>query len=228
MGKEDIILWDWPRIMIGEVPLSFFIEAAIRITFIYFLLIASMRLFGKRMAAQLNRNELAALTSLAAAIGVPVQSPDRGLIPSVIIAILVVLIGRLVAWLAARNQKLESITQGKIEPLIKDSILQFEHMKRSRITREKLYSVLRSEGIKHLGEVKRVYIESNGSFTIIKDEKPAPGLSVLPQWDKDFRKQQQLSEEMIACKNCGNTLSRHESHQICANCRDTKWAQAVS
>jgi uncharacterized membrane protein YcaP (DUF421 family) len=225
MGSE-ITLWDWMRIMIGNVPWSFFIEVVIRTIFLYFLLILSMRLLGKRMAAQLNRNELATMTTLAAAIGVPLQAPDRGLIPPVIIAIIVVLIGRLVAFLSSKNQRFEDISQGDIEPLIKDSILQLPHMEHSRISRERIYSQLRSKKITHLGEVKRLYIEANGSFTLIKEEKPSPGLSILPEWDKEFRQQQKPSGDMVVCKNCGNRRQVQNPDQLCTNCGQTEWIPA--
>jgi uncharacterized membrane protein YcaP (DUF421 family) len=226
--SEEIKLWDWMRIMIGNVPWSFFIEAALRIIFIYLLLVFSMRLLGKRMAAQLNRNELATLTSLAAAIGVPLQAPDRGLVPPVIIALVVILIGRLVASLSAKNQRFEYLSQGDIEPLIKDSVLQLGHMRHSRISREKLYATLRSEGITHLGEVKRVYIESNGAFTVIRRDKPEEGLSILPVWDKEFRKQQPLSDKSMVCENCGNKRSLQETDRLCTHCGETKWTTPVS
>jgi uncharacterized membrane protein YcaP (DUF421 family) len=227
MLLDDIKLWDWMRIMIGNVPWSFFIEAAIRITFIYLLLLLAMRLLGKRMAAQLNRNELVTLTFLAAAIGVPLQAPDRGLIPPVIIAFVVIIIGRMVASISAKNERFEEISQGNIEPLIKDAVLQFGHMRNSRISREKLFATLRSEGITHLGEVKRLYIEANGSFTLITDDKPDPGLSILPEWDKEFRSLQPLSDKMLVCKNCGNRRQLHEHDQLCIHCGETNWATAV-
>ncbi|QJW89539.1 hypothetical protein HNV11_09185 [Spirosoma taeanense] len=75
MKPEEIHLNDWVRILIGEVPGTYFIEIVIRIAFVYLLLSVSMRLMGKRMAAQMNRNELAAQVSLAAAIGMPVWRP---------------------------------------------------------------------------------------------------------------------------------------------------------
>src|SRR5438270_3226136 len=102
MKPEDIKLGDWMRIFIGEAPPAFFLELVIRVFIIFFLLIVSMRLLGRRMAGQLNRIEIIALFSLAAAIGVPLQAPDRGILPAFVIALIVVLVGRLVSTLAFR------------------------------------------------------------------------------------------------------------------------------
>src|SRR5215203_1883695 len=114
MKPEEVKFSDWGRILFGEVPPAFFIEVLIRTVVVFFLLVISMRLFGKRMAAQINRIELVALFSLAAAIGVPLQTPDRGILPAIIIAIVVVLIGRLAAALAFRNERMEARIEDRL------------------------------------------------------------------------------------------------------------------
>lgn len=90
MKKEDIQLGDWLRVFIGEAPGAFFIEIVIRTIVIYAILMIGFRLIGSRMAGQLSRTEQASLVTLAAAIGVPIQSPERGILPAIIIAIVVV------------------------------------------------------------------------------------------------------------------------------------------
>ncbi|HEY0742788.1 MAG TPA: hypothetical protein VGD40_15065 [Chryseosolibacter sp.] len=66
MKPEQIYLWDWERILLGEVPPAFLLEIVLRIIVVYLILTVAMRILGKRMAAQLTRNELAAMVSLAA------------------------------------------------------------------------------------------------------------------------------------------------------------------
>jgi uncharacterized membrane protein YcaP (DUF421 family) len=99
MKTEEFKLTDVHRILIGDVPPAFFIEVIIRTVVIYFLLILSIRLIGKRMALQLNVTELTAMVALAAAIGVPIQAPDRGILPAAVIAVVVVLSERLITRL---------------------------------------------------------------------------------------------------------------------------------
>lgn len=92
----------------------------------------------------MSRNELAAIATLAAAMGMPLQAPDRGLLPGIIIAILVVLIQRGVAALSAKKSSIERVTQGKISILIEDHHLTFKAMKHTRISRERVLAQLRS------------------------------------------------------------------------------------
>lgn len=104
MKKDAIHLADWQRILFGEVPGSFYIEILIRAFVVYLILVVSMRLMGRRMSSQLSRNEMAAMVSMAAAIGVPIPDASRGLLPAVIIALVVVCTQRLVSHWASRNE----------------------------------------------------------------------------------------------------------------------------
>ena len=178
MKKDEIHLYDWQRILVGEVPPSFYVEILIRAAFVYLMLVVSMRLMGRRMASRLNRNEMAAMVSMAAAIGIPILDASRGLLPAAVIALVVVFTQRIVSYWAAKNQTFEMVSQGDSSTLVENSVIQLPNIKESRITRELLFADLRSSGLIHLGHVRRFYMEANGAFTLIKNPQPQPGLSV--------------------------------------------------
>lgn len=222
MKKEEIQLSDWSRMLLGEVPPEFFVELLLRMAFLYLLLIMSLRVLGKRMSSQLTRNELAALVSLAAAIGVPILAPDRGLLPALVIVLLVVSVNRLLSLLTFKNEKAETLLAGEMDTLIVDGILQVKTMTRTRITRERVLAQLRSQKIMHLGEVQRLYMEANGSFTLIKADKPRPGLSALPEQDKEFTERMRKADVLV-CKACGTTNPTADFDLACPNCRHRQW-----
>ncbi|MBT1707955.1 DUF421 domain-containing protein [Fulvivirgaceae bacterium PWU5] len=224
MQPEEIHLYDAWRIFIGQVPGAFLIEAVIRAVFVFTVLITSMRLLGKRMAGQLSRNEMIAMTSLAAATGVPIQAPDRGLLPALIIAIIVVMLGRLISRWACRSERFESLSQDKLGTLVQDSVLQLPELSRTSITRERLFAHLRSEGLTHLGQVKRVYFEAGGFFTLIRNEFARPGLTLIPTWDTEFIAEQGVSADVQVCARCGNTRTAER----CSNCHATEWQNAIT
>lgn len=228
MKPQDIHINDWHRIFIGDVPGGFYLEVIFRTFVIYLLLMVSMRLMGKRMASQLSRNEMIAMVSLAAAIGVPLQSPDRGILPAIVIAIVVVVTQQIVASKASKNQKIETVTQGDISVLIEDGHMKLDNMKETGITRERAFSQLRSKSIKQLGEVKRLYFEAGGSFSLIKNSEVGPGLGILPGYDERFRKQVYEHSDKSVCNNCGFLVPDNQSSQKqCENCGKNEWAQAV-
>jgi uncharacterized membrane protein YcaP (DUF421 family) len=225
MSKE-IKLNDFTRILVGEVPAEFYIELLIRLTITFIVALVAMRLIGKRMAAQLSRNELAALVSIAAAIGVVIQAPDRGLLPAILIAFLIVLIGRWIATRAAKNKKFEKISQGNIAVLVKDSVLQLQTMESVRISKERVFAQLRSDEVKTLGEVKRLYIEANGRFSLIKEEPIKPGLSIVPDWDEDMVKEQETIRDKLVCVTCGFTKKQSFTEKQCPYCHSLRWTHA--
>ncbi|WP_207532579.1 DUF421 domain-containing protein [Desertivirga arenae] len=227
MEPYQIHLDDWRRILIGEVPGGFFIELIIRTLFIYILLMISMRLMGKRMASQLSRNELIAMVSLAAAIGVPLMTPERGLLPSVVIAVIVVSVQWIVTLLNGKSQKIEAITQDKLSILVSDGKMDLAKMKNNRITRERLFAQLRSNSITSLGQVKRLYLEASGSFTLVKEKEPQPGLSILPQYDREFQQMQKTDASTAVCNECGNQRTMPgNTESPCERCGEIQWKEA--
>lgn len=228
MKKQDIHLSDISRILFGEVPAVFYLEVIFRIAVIYLVLMACMRIMGKRMTSQIGRNEMAAMVSLAAAIGVPLQDPVRGLLPIFIIAAVVMFFQSLIAKKAAVNQRFERFSQGNIALLVSDGVLDLTSLKQSRLPRSRLFAQLRSFQITHLGMVERLFLEANGTFSLKRNGKPNSGLSIIPAWDTEFVATMNVDTESVACAHCGNVLTKSEQPLVCPICHQTgEWTVAV-
>ncbi len=187
-----------------------------------------MRLMGKRMAARMSRSEMTAMVALAASNGVAILAPDRGLLPVLIIAIVVVCFQKFIAWRTEANPHFEQLTSGDIDVLVKDGVLQLDCMQHSRMSQEQVFAQCRFDQIDNLGKVKRAYLEANGSVSIIKADEKRAGLSILPQWDKEFRDTQQPAPGTFACCNCGNTVANKQQTQApCSVCQQMEWSEAV-
>jgi len=96
---------------------DFLIEATLRIALVYAILLVAMRLMGKRMASQTTRNELAALVSLAAAVGPAMQTPDWGILPPMLIALMIVVVQRAIALGTFKSPRFEEKMQGDVSTL---------------------------------------------------------------------------------------------------------------
>jgi uncharacterized membrane protein YcaP (DUF421 family) len=227
MSPGTIHIGDFQRILFGEAPPGFLLEAVMRITFLYILLVLSMRLLGRRMASALNRNDMAALVSLAAAVRIPMQDPERGLLPALIIGIVVVGVIRSINVLSVSNEKIERETQGTYSILVSDGVLNLKEMLTNGISRQHVFSELRSKGIDNLGKVKRLYMETSGSFTLILRKDPQKGLSLLPEWDEAFRSEQKFTDEISACRHCGYVTDSENTSGNCPNCSAHAWENGV-
>jgi len=69
-----------------------------RAAFTCLLLLAVMRLLGKRMAAQLRLFEPSMVVTVAAVIGIPLQVSGRGLPPPVVLLAVLILLQRALAY----------------------------------------------------------------------------------------------------------------------------------
>lgn len=223
--NNNIEITDWMRIIAGESPGEFFIEIILRTLFIYIVLMISLRLMGNRMAGQLNRIEQASLVTLAAAVGFPLQTPERGILPTVIIAFIVVTTGRLIAARASKNKKFERISLGKINILVKEGVCNMEMFKKTTLNRERVFAELRSRKIMQLGQVQRLYIEANGNFTLIKRQKEKPGLAIIPDIDSELQQLLPNADHQRSCINCGNEI---KENNVCNNCGGNRSTISVS
>lgn len=195
---------------------------------IYLILVVAMRLMENRFSSLVSRNEMGAMVALAAAIGIPVQAADKGLLPPVIIAIIVVVVERVISAWAFNHQKFEQISQGDYSVLVENGMMNFLSMKRARVSREGVIAQLRSKSIKNLGVVKRLYMEAGGSFTLIEEEEEKQaGLSIIPDWDKELYDRQIKSDKEMVCHECGNRKDIISKDEICSNCKSKHWVTAI-
>jgi uncharacterized membrane protein YcaP (DUF421 family) len=183
MKKEEIHLDDWRRILFGQAPAEFLLEALMRTLIIYVAMLIVLRLLGKRMNGQITITELAVIITLGAIVALPMQVPDRGILPGIVLLVVVMLLQRGVTGWGVRNPRVEKIIQGEMSLLVRDGVLQLNALKDARILRDQLFAQLRDKAIEHLGQVERVYLEGCGVFSVFRREQPVPGLSVLPTLD---------------------------------------------
>lgn len=225
MKKEDIKLDDLYRILHGEVPLDFYIELIIRALFVFFVLTFGMKYLGKRQSSQLTRTELAATATLAAATGLVILAPDRGLIPPLIIVAIMIFAHRWIHKKSRGSERFEFLVEGHISELVRDGVMNLPALEKERISRHQLFAQLRSMGILHLGEVSRFYLEANGDFSLLKAIEKKSGLPVIPDWDKDFLKEMSPGAYLV-CKACG--AQKQDDEDGCLSCKRQEWDFSVA
>jgi uncharacterized membrane protein YcaP (DUF421 family) len=85
---------------------------------------------------------------------------------------------------------------------------------------------LRAQGVEHLGQVRRVYLEPSGDLSLIKYERQRPGLLIIPESDSSHGRYER-AEDHYACSNCGNVVvSDHEPLDYCDSCGEPRWTEA--
>jgi len=220
MKKEEIHLDDLYRILIGQVPPDFYIELIIRTFCVFVMIMFGMKYMGKRIAADLSRSDLAAATGLV------LLSPERGLVSPLVVLGVIYLIRLFVNKMDYSSKRFEEATEGKRSTLVSDGEMQWHEMRRSRISKEQVFAQLRGMGIKHLGVIKRFYMEANGGFSLTKEATPRPGLPAIPEWDTEFLQEQTRWQEWKVCANCGHRQQPAEAS--CPACHSKVWVFPIT
>ncbi|MCC9167700.1 DUF421 domain-containing protein [Pontibacter harenae] len=228
MKEEDLQLDDWQRILIGDNPWGFMVEVFLRSLIIYVCLIIVMRLLGKRMNAQLTITDLAVMLTLGAIASVPMQAFDKGILPGIVLLIAILLLHQGVTLLTYNKRKVEMLTQGHIKLVIKNGVVDPDELTRMRISKDQIFSVLRAKGVRHLGQVKRLYSEADGHYSLYKLKEARPGLSVFPRSANVLPPSTEELQGKQACCYCGNVVERaDEPPKSCDNCNSEDWIAAV-
>jgi uncharacterized membrane protein YcaP (DUF421 family) len=224
MKKEEIEPGDVYRILIGNAPPEFLIEVFIRTIILYLALLIIVKLLGKRMSGQVTLLEMAVMITLGGIVGSPIQLPDRGIIVGMAILVYILFFHRIIISLSCWRKAVEYVTQGKVNTLVKNGVIQIQAMNKERITQQQLFAMLRDQHIRHLGMVARAYLEAQGTLSIFKATTERPGLSTLPLEDAALIDASPAAVGQCACRRCGN-LATQEG--MCSECNYRHWAQAV-
>jgi uncharacterized membrane protein YcaP (DUF421 family) len=222
MNKDDIKITDWYRILFGEAPPEILIEVAIRAIILYISLVFVVRLLGKRTNSILTITERAVFITLGAIVAMPMHGPTHGIIIGMVVLLTVMLLQRSLTRSFFISKKWEKLMQGTVATLVKDSMIDLQQIEKHAISRQQLFELLREKEIRHLGQVKRAYMEASGTVSIYKYKEVKPGLSIIPQ--KDIELIISTDKNHKACANCGKVVD--ENHvTACPNCQQNHWVE---
>lgn len=239
-GQAPINPFDPHRLLVGKDPWGFLLEVAARGVIIYLVLLFAIRIMGKRVAAQLSMSELAVIVTLGAAVGVPMEVAENGMLPALVLLLVAVVYQRAIGYLSFKSRRIELFTQGDLVPIVVDGVLDVHAMRRTGLSRERVFAALRERALVQLGEVRRVYIESSGSFSVFRYESPRPGLRIVPREHPGLR----LVDGARACTSCGTVIRAQddaerdvtgeharagpgERVEACPACANRSWVEAV-
>jgi uncharacterized membrane protein YcaP (DUF421 family) len=228
MKASEIRLEDWQRILFGNTSPEFLVEVFIRTLVIYLALVLTVKWLGKRMSGQLTIIEMTVMITLGAIVSVPMQMPDRGILQGLLILITALLLHMGLTRVGFSSIKAEEIIQGKPTVLVKNGVLQLAEMEKVRVSKQQLFSELRSKNIFHLGKVRRVYLEPAGSFSILLANDAHQGLPLYPPTDPNIFKGMKTDyKQMFVCINCG-MISDKDKVETCEGCEQHEFIKAIA
>ena len=147
------------------------LEKILRPVIVYLCLIVFLRLFGKRVLAQLNPFDLVVLLSLSNTVQNAIIGDDNSVSGGVIGAFALLAINWLLMRVLYKAPKITTTLQGSPTTLIKDGVVLEDALKEETLTHEELVSVLNKNGFNDPSDVSECVLEPNGTF-FVKGKTP--------------------------------------------------------
>ncbi|MDB5264159.1 MAG: hypothetical protein JWQ14_3442 [Adhaeribacter sp.] len=221
--------FDWSRIFFGEdMPLSFLGEVVLRSFIMYVLILITLRVMGKRGVKQLSLFEFSIILALGSAAGDPMFYEDVPLTHALVVFVVIIALYLLFNFLTEHNDNIERWFEGSSACIIENGEINLVSFKKQKLTYMELFGEMRQQQVEHLGQVKKVYLESTGEISLFFFEADAtkPGLPIFPEIL--LRAQNDINYfGLYACNLCGHVLELSPGDkQVCPKCQNNKWLQA--
>jgi uncharacterized membrane protein YcaP (DUF421 family) len=155
----------WHDMFILTLPV---LEKVLRPVIVYFFLLIGLRLAGKRELAQLNPFDFIVLMTLSNTVQNAIIGDDNTVVGGIIGAGSLIAVNYLVIRLARSNRRLMRLMAGRGDVLVKNGIIQKDHLDRELISKPELLAAAHKQGIMSLKEVDYCVLEPTGTLTFIE------------------------------------------------------------
>jgi uncharacterized membrane protein YcaP (DUF421 family) len=144
------------------------INIALRTTVIYLLVLAGVRLSGKREVGQMTPFDLTLLLLLSNSVQNAMTGPDTSLLGGMVAATVLLVLNYVIANLSGANRRFRKFIQGQPSMLIHDGQVIEAHMAREHVSMDALECAMREHGIASYHQVAIGVLEIDGSFSFLK------------------------------------------------------------
>ena len=173
----------------------------IRTILIYIIVTAAVRLMGKRQVSDMQTSELVITLIISEVASLPLENAERPLLNSLVPIMMIVAIELLVSLLMMKSKRFRSMICGHPIVIIKDGQMIDSQLRKLRISREDVYSLLREKDIADESTVRWGIIEPNGTLSVLTEESLA-GNGIQ---SKDLQEQEEESKQEDAeCNEDGS------------------------
>lgn len=138
-----------------------------RTIILYFLIMAGLRLMGKRQIGELEPSELVLTMMISDLATVPMQDFGIPLLAGVIPILTLLSISMLLSQISLHHLRFRAIVCGTPSVLIRAGEIQQDAMRRNRYTLDELLEELRGQGISDPAEVKYAVLENSGQLSVL-------------------------------------------------------------
>ena len=139
----------------------------IRTVIMYFFVVLTLRMLGKRQIGELEPSELVVTIVISEVAALPIQDVSQPLINSLMAIFLLVVLEVIVSFSAYKSFKLRRILFGTPSVFYEKGKINQQEMEKQRFNLNDLMECVRNTGATSLSEVDFVLMETNGNVSVI-------------------------------------------------------------
>lgn len=179
---EDGYSFSLHRIFLGDHPIVFYVEIALRSAVIFAAALLFLRLSGKRSLGQLSPVDLLIIIALGSAVGDPMLYDDVPVIEGLAVVAVVCVITFVVARVGHRSPSFERVVDSHPVILVEQGAIDEEALLRESISRRELLELLRQHHVVHLDDVYLAILEPSGSLSVLTMDQIHDGQPSAEIW----------------------------------------------
>lgn len=159
-----------------------------RTLILYLVLIAAMRLLGKRQIGQLEPSEFVVAMLIADLASIPMQNSGIPLLSGLVPILTVLGVELVLSGFALGSVKFRRLLCGKPVVLIENGKLIQENLRQTRVTLDELTAKLRLKDVLDMTTVQFAILETDGNLSVFPYPKDVPatakdaGIQAKPQY----------------------------------------------
>ncbi len=153
------------------------LEIALRTGVIYLLVLAGIRLSGKREVGQMTPFDLTLLLLLSNSVQNAMTGPDTSLVGGAVAATTLLILNYLVAEVSGANRRFRKYIQGQPTLLIHDGEILEANMAKEHVSMDELERSLREHGVSTYQQAALATLEVDGSISVLKYDDIEPTAS---------------------------------------------------
>jgi len=146
----------------------------IRTVIVYILVIAALRLMGKRQIGQLQPSELVVAMMLSELACIPMESVEIPLILGIIPIVTLFVAESTFSFFTLKSRRVRKLLSGAPAVLIEKGKISEKEMARLRFNIDDLMEELRTAGYVSVADIEYAIIESNGALSVIPKSNKRP------------------------------------------------------
>lgn len=141
-----------------------------RTMILYFTVIASLRVMGKRQIGELQPSELVVAIMISDLASVPMQSIDYPLITGILPVLTLIVAEIFMSYASLKSKWIRRVLSGDPSIIIYKGVVNEKELSRLRFNISDLMEELRICGCYNIADVEMAVLETNGKLSVLKKE----------------------------------------------------------